>query len=346
MATTAAPVAVIFLIMTYSKVTHFYTLILGFSMFLIAAVLVTYGMIFADAASLLVYRRCGDHHAVQPGRSLPDSVCALPEHDRRRADPAGDAWRFLRSGLLRTGWPVRNWMRYLAPTDDLCGSAQAIMGSTFTRAIMAMVVLGVFALLPYGLFVKFVALRGVPNLSETVPGDFYFITDASISCDHLLALDMAGIMDKMMTGDYLAKEPRYANIFYTAHDRCLPLFLPAMRRRIFDTHACRQFLFMAYLNVFFSMWATLGYSEPGWLPTFHRTIALISRAGLWHAVLDRRPRLDDHQHHRPGAAFSAPLRADPVHDGLHTDADQPGVVRAMAAQRGWHAARREPQMAR
>ena len=87
---------------------------------------------------------------------------------------------------------------------------------------------------------------------------------------------MAGIMDKMMTGDYLAKEPRYANIFYTIMIM-LPLFLPAMRRAVFDTPERRKFLFVVYLNVFFSMWATLGYSEPEWLPTFHRTIALISR---------------------------------------------------------------------
>ena len=43
----AAPVAVMFLILAYAKITHFYTLILGFSMFLIASMLVTYGLIFA-----------------------------------------------------------------------------------------------------------------------------------------------------------------------------------------------------------------------------------------------------------------------------------------------------------
>jgi hypothetical protein len=109
-----------------------------------------------------------------------------------------------------------------------------------------------------------------------VPGDFYFITDASISYRHLLALDMAGIMDKWMTGDYLAREPRYANMAYTL-TLLLPLLVPAIRRRVFDTLPRRQFLFVIYLSVFFTMWATLGYSEPGWLPTFHRTIAAISR---------------------------------------------------------------------
>lgn len=36
-------------------------------------------------------------------------------------------------------------------------------------------------------------------------------------------------------------------------------------------------MFAAYFNVFFSMWATLGYSGPEWVPTFHRMLALISR---------------------------------------------------------------------
>ena len=270
----AAPVAVIYLIMTYSKVTHFYTLILGFSMFLIAAVLLTYGLIFAArrpywyiaAAAVITLFNPAVHYLI---------LFALYQSMTVGGLLLLEGIRFLRSGLLRKVWPIRNWIRYLSPKEIL-RQRGAIMGSTFTRAVMAMVVLGVFALLPYGLFVKFVALRGVPNLSETVPGDFYFITDASISYNHLLALDMAGIMDKWMTGDYLAREPRYANILYTIA-LLLPLALPAIRRRMFDTHARRQFLFIAYLNVFFAMWATLGYSEPGWLPTFHRTIAAISR---------------------------------------------------------------------
>lgn len=271
--TTSAPVAVIFLIMTYSKVTHFYTLILGFSMFLVATVLVTYGLIFATrraywfigAAAVITLFNPAVHYLILFAlyQSIAVGVLLLLE-----------CWRFLRSGMLRRIFPVRGWLRYLNPRT-LYASRHAIMGATSTRAILAMVILGVFALLPYGLFVKFVALRGVPNLSETVPGDFYFITDASISLKHLLALDMAGIMDKMMTGDYLAKDPRYANIFYTVMV-LLPLLLPAMRRSIFNSRAQRQFLFVAYVNVFFSMWATLGYSEPNWLPTFHRTIAAIS----------------------------------------------------------------------
>lgn len=270
---TASPVAVIFMIMTYSKVTHFYTLILGFSMFLIAVVLVTYGLIFADrhpywpiaAAAVVTLFNPAVHYLI---------LFALYQSMTVGGLILWEGIRLLRSGLLRHTFAVRRWLPYLHPLR-LWRQRKVIFDAPFSRAVMAMVFLGVFALVPYGLFVKYVALAGVPNLSETVPGDFYFITDASIPYMHLLSFDMAGIMDKMMTGDYLAKEPRYANMVYTAMT-LLPLLLPPMRRRLFDTPAKRRFLFVAYLNVFFSMWATLGYSQPEWLPTFHRTIAFIS----------------------------------------------------------------------
>lgn len=272
---TAAPVGVIFLIMAYSKVTHFYTLILGFSMFIVASVLATFGLIFAkkraywliSLACLITLFNPAVHYLILFALYLCMTIGGLL---------LLEGFRFLRSGALRHTLHVRRWIKYLSPRT-LWRQRVPIWNSTFTRCMMAGILLGVVALLPYGLFVKYVALRGVPNLSETVPGDFYFITDASIAWNHLLALDMAGIMDKMMTGDYLAKDPRVANIFYTVM-LMAPLFVPAIRRRVFDTWPRRQFLFIAYLNVFFAMWATLGYSEPAWLPTFHRTIALISRA--------------------------------------------------------------------
>jgi len=269
----ATPVAVIFLIMTYSKVTHFYTLILGFSMFLIAATLVTYGMLFAErgayrliaAAAVVTLFNPAVHYLI---------LFALYQSMTVGGILLWEGVRFIRGGGLRSVFSPRRWMPCLHP-KQLWLERAALLATPTVRAIVAMVFLGVFALVPYGLFVKFIALRGVPNLSETVPGDFYFITDASIPYMHLLSFDMAGIMDKMMTGDYLAKEPRYANMVYTGLT-LLPLLLPAMRKRLFDTPARRRFLFIAYLNVFFAMWATLGYSEPPWLPTFHRTISAIS----------------------------------------------------------------------
>ena len=297
---TAAPVAVIFLILTYAKITHFYTLILGFSLFIIAAVLATYGLIFAQrrpywfiaAACITTLLNPAIHYLILFALYLSITVATLV---------LLEAIAFLRSGGLRRlfdwrsglGYLRRVWRALFARAQD--GNSMSlwrrlkalvrrvkrlwsrISNVTFVRCILAFVLLGALTLVPYGLMVKFFFLRGVPNISETVPGDFYFITDASISLGHLLSFDMAGIMDKIIGGDYLSKDPRWPNAIYMVLT-LLPLFLPALRRAVFDTRPRRLFLTVAYVNVFFSMWATLGYSDPAWFPTFHRTIAAISLA--------------------------------------------------------------------
>ena len=72
------------------------------------------------------------------------------------------------------------------------------------------------------------------NLSETVPGDYYFIRDASVSLVHLLSWDLAGIMDKIQFGDYLAKVPRVSNMIYTVV-LLVPFVVPWVRRSLFPT---------------------------------------------------------------------------------------------------------------
>ena len=102
-----------------------------------------------------------------------------------------------------------------------------LVENRFLRTIIAFALLGFMTLAPYGAFVKFVALRGVPNLAETVPGDYYFIQDASIPLGHMLAFDLAGIMDKLRTGDYLAQVPRWPNVSYM-----ILMFLPLLWGRV------------------------------------------------------------------------------------------------------------------
>ena len=104
-----------------------------------------------------------------------------------------------------------------------------------------------FASFRTGLFVKFVALRGVPNLSETVPGDYYFIRDASVSWLHVLSWDLAGITDKILFGDYLAKVPRYPNMAYTLL-LLVPSLVPAGAPALFPSRPHRQLLGVIYVN--------------------------------------------------------------------------------------------------
>ncbi|MFM8321194.1 MAG: hypothetical protein ACKOC5_09795 [Chloroflexota bacterium] len=269
---TAAPVLVIFLIMDYAKITHFYTLILGFSLYVIAIVLVTYGLIFPQkqpykpivAACLVTLINPAVHYLVLFALFMALTVAVLV---------LLDGWTALRSGAWRILLNPGRWLPALqAARRDW---RRVAVENRFLRSVGAFVVLVFATLIPYALFVKFYALRGVPNLSETVPGDYYFIVDASISPGHLLAFDMAGIMDKYTTGDYLSKTPRWANSVYTLL-MMLPLLWGRMRRSLFSSDAMRSFAIVAYAGIIFSMWATLGYSEPSWMPTFHRTIAFIS----------------------------------------------------------------------
>ena len=280
---TAGPVALIFLILAYSKITHFYTLILGFSLFLLASVLVTYGLIFAErrpyrliaAACIVTLLNPAVHYLVLFAIYLSITVAALVLLEQwlyfaltgyagwSGPEPGSDRLIGLAPGCAV--WHARTWLRRLSTLHTLIAPRTwlfhltryrarlrlglgyilklrhlwpAVSQATVTRCVLAFVLLVCLALVPYGLFVKYVALRGVPNLSETVPGDFYFITDASIPLLHMLSWDMAGIMDKYIGGDYLAKEPLYQQ------HHLLRAAAPAPgraqhRRQIFEHGSCR-----------------------------------------------------------------------------------------------------------
>jgi hypothetical protein len=269
----AGPALFVILILTYSKLTHFYTLVLGFAIYTVAATLLAYGIIFAPrrpyayiaAACLCTLLNPAIHYLILFALYASLGVATLVLRE---------LVILFRSGAWRTLWNWRSGLRSLwsAPNGPWPVIVRFANDNRIARAVLAMVLLACLTLIPYGLFVKYFALRGVKNLSETVPADFYFITDASIPWSHVLSFDMAGIMDKLLTGDYLAKEPRAANLVYTVV-LFLPLLIPAVRRRIFNSESLVAFMVMAYTLILFSMWATLGYTEPAWLPTFHRTLA-------------------------------------------------------------------------
>lgn len=279
---TIAPVLMIFLILTYAKIAHFYTLILGFSMFVIAIELVTYGMIFPQEkpykpifiACIVTLFNPAVHYLVLFALYMALSVAVLIVLDVIEAFKNG-SWRSAyqpRQWILGTKTFLKNWRRMFVEVR-------------FWRCMGAFVILVFFTLTPYAMLVKFYFLNGVSNLSETVPADYYFIQDASIPLAHLLTLDMAGIMDKTLTGDYLAKDPRWPNLIYTAI-MFLPLFYKRAWNDIFNTKPLRAFGTIAYVVTIFSIWATLGYSDPAWFPTFHRVIEFISmRADSTHTFV-------------------------------------------------------------
>jgi hypothetical protein len=277
----AFPTALFYMIMIYAKITHFYTLVFGLMLMTISIVVMLDALIFRTerwgrrmvAACAVTLLNPAVHYLVLFALFMTLTVIALL---------LGEFARWIRRGgpdrVLR--WrPRAAWQRLRRPaaSERLGVRWRTFVNGTTGRCALAMTAFAWVAVFPYALFVKFVALRGVENLSETVPGDYYFIRDASVSLVHLLSWDLAGIMDKIQFGDYLAKVPRVSNMIYTVV-LLVPFVVPWVRRSLFPTRRHRQLLGVILLNVAFAAWATVGYAEPGWLPTFHRSLAATTRA--------------------------------------------------------------------
>lgn len=285
---TAAPTALIYMIMIYAKITHFYTLVLGLCLMTISAFLMLDALLFREhrwgrrmiASCLVTLLNPAVHYLVLFALFLGLTIVTLL---------VGEAAKFVRSGGLGRLWA---WWRNVgrrrrAPPRRRSTSAGRVVrirealtkanATTTMKCGWAVAALGVFALAPYAVFVKFVALRGVPDLSETVPGDYYFIRDASVSLVHILSWDLAGIMDKINYGDYLAKVPRVSNIVYTVLI-LVPIAVPAVRMALLTGRPQRQLFGVLYVNVAFAVWATVGYGDPAWFPTFHRSVAALTRS--------------------------------------------------------------------
>jgi hypothetical protein len=287
---TALPVGLIYAIMIYAKVTHFYTLALGLAMVTISVLLMLHSLLFstkgwvrrAVISSLVTLLNPAVHYLVlfvvfifvagvtlmlgelaawiRSGgpRRFSAAVAALPARVRR-------AVRWVRR-------PARRHRPLRRLRIRLHRAGQTTMG----RGVVAVGIFVVVTLIPYVLFVNYVALRGVENLSETVPGDYYFIRDASVSWLHVLSWDLAGIMDKILYGDYLAKVPRVSNLAYTLLF-IVPFVVPRIRRSLLVSRAHRQLFGVLAVVSVFAVWATIGYAEPQWFPSFHRTLAAVTR---------------------------------------------------------------------
>ncbi len=272
------PVSLIYLIMVYAKITHFYTLVLGLVLMTISALWMLDALLFAGRrwkrsmviASVATLFNPAIHYLILFSLFFAITVVTLL---------IGEIGMW-----IRTGGPTRirelpdrvlRLVRESGRFRRLRAWSSRVSGTTTGRVVVSAVIFALITLIPYALFVKYVALAGVSNLTDTVPGDFYFIQDASVSWLHELSWDLAGITDKILFGDYLAKVPRYPNALYTIL-LFVPLAVPAVRRRLFRSRPHRQLLGVLYVAIGFALWATIGYGEPLWFPTFHRTLAAVA----------------------------------------------------------------------
>ena len=285
---TVAPTALIYMVMVYAKVTHFYTLVLGLCLMTVSAFLMLDALLFRPqrwgrrmvAACAVTLLNPAVHYVILFALFLGLTVTALLVGEVAkfvRTGGLGALWRAMHVPLRTRGSQVADFLTSPGRLAKARNLLQRLNETTTFKCGWSLVALVVVALVPYALFVKFVALRGVPNLSETVPGDYYFIRDASVSLLHILSWDLAGIMDKINFGDYLAKVPRVSNIVYTALI-LVPIAVPRVRRTLVTERPQRQLFGVIYANVAFAVWATVGYGEPTWFPTFHRSLAALTRS--------------------------------------------------------------------
>ncbi len=272
------PVSLIYLIMVYAKITHFYTLVLGLVLMTISSLWMLYALLFAGRkwkrwmviAALATLFNPAIHYLVLFSLFFAITIVTLL---------VGEIGKWIRTGGPRRLHRLPGRVRTLILHEGRWRRLRAWFGrwslTTTGRIVWAIAIYVVITLIPYALFVKYVALAGVSNLSDTVPGDFYFIQDASVSWLHELSWDLAGITDKILFGDYLAKVPRYPDAVYTLL-LFVPLAVPWVRRRLFRSRPHRQLLGVLIVAIVFALWATIGYGEPLWFPTFHRTLAALA----------------------------------------------------------------------
>ncbi len=285
---TSLPVALLYGIMIYAKVTHFYTLVLGLAMVTISILLMVHALLFstkgwvkrAIIASVVTLLNPAVHYLVLFGVFLVVAGVTLVLGELafwiRRGGPRRFAAAVPKRMRALTEWVRRPRLPY-RPIRRIRLFLNRAGQTTLGRGVAVVAIFVIVTLIPYMLFVNLVALRGVANLSETVPGDYYFIRDASVSWLHVLSWDLAGIMDKVLFGDYLAKVPRVSNMVYSLVF-LIPFVVPQIRRSLLTTRAHRQLFGVLAVVSAFAMWATIGYAEPQWFPSFHRTLAAVTRS--------------------------------------------------------------------
>ncbi len=277
----AFPTGLIYMIMIYAKVTHFYTLVLGLMLMSISAFVMLDALLFRSdrwirrmaLSCLVTLLNPAVHYLILFALFLSLTTATLLLGELARWLRRGGARHLRRTLRTRRPGPTRPTLH----RGSNGGRWRRLLDTTTGRCVVAMAMLVGVSVIPYGLFVKFIALRGIPDLSETVPGDYYFIRDASVSLVHVLSWDLAGIMDKIRFGDYLAKVPRVPNMLYMILV-FIPALVPPIRRSLFTSRAHRQLFGVIYVNAAFAIWATVGYGEPTWLPTFHRSLSAVTRA--------------------------------------------------------------------
>lgn len=257
---TALTTLLIHLILLPAKITHFYTLILGFDIFVISFVLFLRGLLLEPKRPVLFL--------------FASSIIALinPAVHFLVLYPLSVVFFCAGTGilLLVTGGKSNN-----RPTVHDMQEGRTPPLKLWKRIALALAFTGIFTILPYGLFVKFYVLSGVGNLADMVPDTVASIRESSLSLLHQISFDINSATDNFLRGTYLPATPQYAKLFYFLI-ALVPLFIP-FSRRTQEARRLRPFLILLYVLMLFSMWCSIGYAKIIFFPTFHVMLAALYR---------------------------------------------------------------------
>ena len=265
-----APTLLIYLILSYTKIAHFYTLILGFGIFLIASLFFSYGFIFSHRHP---YRYMAIGHALTVINPAVHYVVLYTLFISMII--IGFIFYLAKDNFSTAIRSPQNFFLNLNILILKHRQNKTLMKTPVMKSFVAFLLLGMITLFPYSLFVNLFVLSGIENISESIPVSYYFIKDASVSFIHIISFDLAGIMDQFIEGTYLTAHPRIINIVYSLM-LIFPLFSLRIKKMFESNRILQVFYKINFLILAFSVWATLGYSGPDFLPTFHRTIAFVA----------------------------------------------------------------------
>lgn len=257
---TAITTLFVHLILLPAKITHFYTLILGFDIFVISFILFLHGLLLEPRRPILLLFISSLVALFNPGVHFlvlyPLAVVFFC---------AGTGILLLISGGKRTG----------ANAEGAAQETRRVSLELWKRIVLALTFMGIFTVLPYGLFVYFYVLRGVGNLADVVPDTVASIRASSLSLFHQISFDVSSVTENYLSGIYITPTPHYAKLFYFLI-ALIPFVLPVSRIRQ-EARRVRPFLILMCILMLFAMWCSIGYADTVLFPTFHMMLAAIYR---------------------------------------------------------------------
>jgi hypothetical protein len=228
-------------ILLYAKLTHFYTLVFGFSLFALSLSLVLEQLYFkrniskwqTTAVILLVLLNPAIHYHV-----IFYFIFAF----------------FV---LVHTGFNVFY--------------NRAFAKFYIKRNLLYFGVVTVLSLVPYLAFILIAGGSGTASVSVNIPVNYWMIYHSSLHLISLFSLDTAAQIDMFRYGDYIKPWPRIGSMVVVFLIGSLFIMKQWKQLHI----GKRVFVVSLFGALLLSIWMAMGYSESGWL-SFHNVVGTIT----------------------------------------------------------------------